>query len=1477
MPKTPDADQGVIRHALQRGFLQPQQLREAVILQDELATAGRQAPLLHVLASRYLSPEHLAELRRVHADAQREEASAGPWRGETADVPDDLWLSSVERARAAPSEDSERVRSILAELVGSQSTSPEGWGAGLFAGAAEAVEEAGTLGQKLGPYEIRGELARGGMGVVYRAHHPTLGQDVALKVLGAGQLASRKQLARFLVEARAAARLRHPNIVSVHDVGEDQGQHYYVMDLVSGESLDARIDREGPLPPREAATIVAKVARALHYAHGAGVIHRDMKPANVMLTPEGAPLVTDFGLAKELNHDLMLTTAGQTMGSPGFMPPEQVLGEMERVDARSDVYSLGATLFTLLTGQLPVPGKDGFSVMRATVVTRARALRSLVPGLDLDLELICARCLAKDPEERYPDAEALACDLEAHLADRSIEARADDVGDRTRKWMRRNRTLALVAGLLVVGALVSASAATAFHLRSMRESLGRQEALRIRAEEERTLANRRESEARASAEIAQAAEVRAQRATSRALDAREGERALLGRALSEKARRLLAEGKTHSAAALFARSLQLHEHALARTGIAACLPARWRWRWDSPRPIPSHALAFSPEGDLLAVGTGLSVEVYDLEARRVVRSLPGHHRRVTALAFGPEGRRLASVSRDGAAWIWTLDRDSRSRSYHHSGHLLAVAWDAAGERIAVGGAKGRVVLLSPTGVVQGQLSAHAGPVRGVAFNAAGLLASGGEEGVRLWRGSQQVGALGAGTPVRGLVRTSRGLAALTEEGVQLYEGDALAGERAVNGGTALAARGEALAVLSPQGLTLFDAAGAASQVELEEPAQALALAGSPPRVAVGRVEGFELRDATSGARVARTGGHEQPLTAAVVDEARQRLIVGDRGGAIRFWGLRDGKPLGELAGGHAQGVRALALSGSLLFSLGGDGQLRVWSLDGDRPVGARPLAGGEARAVSAAGDGRVALAVGRSVLVLEREGPGLRRSATLELPAEVQALAWSQGGRWIACAHGDAIELWDPKRGVRRTLRGHKGFVADLCFDPQGELLSVGHDRTLRVWSAELKSRVLARHTSQPVSLALSADGRCVATGTQDAAQVWDRAGRALARFHHPDPVSEVAFAQDGALFTCGGDWRIRVWEPRPGATRTYARRGSLLVVDREGQRVLGGGAGSATWLAPLDDLARPRELDSEPAVYARRVDEGWVTCSGAGRVRFWGSDGSARREVQLSGVQRVQALAVDPAGKRALAWGSRVEERPDDPGVYVMVEGKRVLRYLRRQVVEQFELEGGQRVGQPGLAMPIAAVTFLPTGGVGLWGSAGGRVQLYDLVGAKPLGQLERHEGKHAQVAAIAFSSGGALVATGGSDRSIRLWDLSERRQLAVLWGHRGLVQTLAFSPDGRLLASGGEDRTVHIWDVERREELVVLGGHAAQTARVEFASPTQVLSSDARGTLTLWDLEALGLLATPDEVVERVWRETGYRCLDMSARRVSNVLWSE
>ena len=258
-----------------------------------------------------------------------------------------------------------------------------------------------------GDYELLHEIARGGMGVVYRARQMSLNRPVALKMILAGQLASDTEVRRFYTEAEAAANLDHPGIVPIYEVGQHEGQHFFSMGFVEGQSLAQRL-ADGPLPSREAAALMVKVAEAIEYAHQHGVIHRDLKPANILLDKNGNPRVTDFGLAKKVEGDSGLTGSGQIMGTPSYMPPEQAGGQRGEVGPAADVYALGATLYALVTGRPPFQAATAMDTVIQVVSDEPVPPRRLNASIPRDLETICLKCLQKEPGKRYASAADLA-------------------------------------------------------------------------------------------------------------------------------------------------------------------------------------------------------------------------------------------------------------------------------------------------------------------------------------------------------------------------------------------------------------------------------------------------------------------------------------------------------------------------------------------------------------------------------------------------------------------------------------------------------------------------------------------------------------------------------------------------------------------------------------------------------------------------------------------------------------------------------------------------------------------------------------------------------------------------------------------------------------------------------------------------------------------------------------------------------------
>ena len=310
------------------------------------------------------------------------------------------------------------------------------------AGGAEIPEE-------LGDYELLEEIGRGGQGLVYRARQKSLNRMVALKVIGLGRWATNAHIKRFRLEAEAAASLDHPCIVPIHEIGESDGSCYFSMQLVEGRRLDEVIKRE-PMPNRRAAELIVKLARTISYAHQRGILHRDIKPGNILIDADGEPHLTDFGLARLIERESTITgTMMEGLGTPSYMAPEQAAGDAAQLTSATDVYGLGAVFYHLLTGHAPFVGGTTYETVRLVLETEPRQPRLWNPKIDRDLATICLKCIEKDPKRRYSSALALAEDLGRWLKHEPIQARRAGVWVRGRKWVQRQPALAAVIALSV--------------------------------------------------------------------------------------------------------------------------------------------------------------------------------------------------------------------------------------------------------------------------------------------------------------------------------------------------------------------------------------------------------------------------------------------------------------------------------------------------------------------------------------------------------------------------------------------------------------------------------------------------------------------------------------------------------------------------------------------------------------------------------------------------------------------------------------------------------------------------------------------------------------------------------------------------------------------------------------------------------------------------------------------------------------------
>ena len=528
--------------------------------------------------------------------------------------------------------------------------------------------------REFGDYILYEQIAAGGMGVVYRAHHKKLDRDVALKMIRDRNLASDESVKRFMGEARAVARLHHPAIVPVHDVGELDGQHYIAMQFIEGRSL-ADILAQGPQRSADAASILRRCAHAIQTAHEAGVVHRDIKPSNILIDQAGQPWVTDFGLAKIVGSDSNLTALDQVVGSPSYMAPEQAHGKASEATQTLDVYGLGAMFYHQLTGHPPFEGSTFLETLELLKGHDILPPRRLNPHIDRDLETICLKCLRRDPLHRYSSAKAIADDVRRWESNEPILARRAGVIERLLRWSQRNpwRMFACVlAAVVILGGFVSASYFQRLREASRVSSLERQAATTLaKAESEK-------------------------RATLERLAATNQYFAIINKVrndldnveVGQKSRSLELIEK---AAQLVPAEDQLPQlRSLAAAVLSRIDVQNERMITGQYRPF---CLAFSPDGRNIAIGTyetdgACRVLICDVEQASIIRLLECPSTKdvgndlISRVVFSGDGTKIAAASRYGMIHTWDTQEFHRVSRQCHDGFLRDIAFSRDGEVLA---------------------------------------------------------------------------------------------------------------------------------------------------------------------------------------------------------------------------------------------------------------------------------------------------------------------------------------------------------------------------------------------------------------------------------------------------------------------------------------------------------------------------------------------------------------------------------------------------------------------------------------------------------------------------------------------------------------------------------------------------------------------------------------------------------------------------
>lgn len=999
-----------------------------------------------------------------------------------------------------------------------------------------------------GTYELLDEIGRGGMGVIYRARQPGLERVIALKMLLAGEFAAADARMRLLREARAVAKLSHPNIVSIHEVGEHDGRAYFAMEYVPGRSL-AEILQAGSVSIARIAELVLKLAHAVHYAHGQGILHRDLKPANVLLDERGEPKLTDFGLTK--------TTADQTQtmvsaGSPHYMAPEQASRERGPTGVHTDVFGIGAILYFLLTGRPPFNGELLGETLRAVLEQEPEPPRSLRRDTPPDLETICLKCLRKAPAERYATAADVADDLERFLRLEPIQARRIGAVGRFVRWSRRNPAL---AGLMLTA--LAAFVAVTFQWRRAiaGEYVARQNAYAAQM----LLAQQRYESFNVGGALDLLDELRPGQGGSVFPGFEWG---FLYR-LCHQERRIIPVERRDVHVLAFSPSGKYLAAAMSEYGhvgtvlqlfdpqsgqkitnftagerrfafspdekfIATAQGAAVRIRefpkgtvlqTISASTAPVTALAISPDSRLLAFGgADRELHLWDLTQNKLMHSLPANtNRGVFSIAWNPSGSVVACGGDDGVAFVFDA---SSGRERHvlrgHSEFIYSLAFSPDDQLLATSSGDNRIILWDPaTGQATGELKGHSSTIYSIAFSPDGrkLASAGWDNTVRLWDLEKKIEA-----------RIFRGTRSFAYSVAFSPDGKILA-----SGG-------------HDRSIRLWDAEGSPTHLEFDSPGSTMLYAelsrngkwlvtrdGGDGKTDVGR-----LWDVGNGRELRAWQAVQRHLVYFVPSD--DRLLLHSSENAVALYQPGETNSLDVLPfPPNSYICTSFSPDGQRVATSDAKGEARLYRNPPETPlltVSIPRLKSGGDVTVQFCPNSRWFVATGSDKRIHIWDALSGKEHISVSRPGVRQRpLVISPDSKLISAIDEDGYNLWEVESGKRRF--SGSGIASIECadrFSPDSKSILVGHGDTfyLRDTRDGTIRFALRGHHGSALASAFSPDGRRIATaGNDHQIKIWDAAnGRELLSIvGHKSSVFHVAFSADGRrLISCGRDGTTKIW-----------------------------------------------------------------------------------------------------------------------------------------------------------------------------------------------------------------------------------------------------------------------------------------------------------------------------------------------------------------
>ena len=976
-----------------------------------------------------------------------------------------------------------------------------------------------TEGAMIGHYQVKRLIGAGGMGRVYEAQQENPRRTVAIKLMGKG-VASASALRRFEFEAQVLAHLKHPGIAQIYEAGSFDdgtgGLPWFAMEYISNAKPITEYARDAKLGTRERMRLFKQACEAVAHGHQRGVIHRDLKPTNILVDGAGQVKVIDFGVARTTDSDMVVNTlqtdVGQLVGTVQYMSPEQFDADPHDLDIRSDVYALGVVMYELLSGRLPYDLRKKAIHEAARVVREEDPARlsTITPTLRGDLEVIVAKAMAKERGQRYASASALSDDIGRYLDQEPITARAPGVLETMRRFGKRHRVVS--AAILAAFAVLSISVVvvSVLYLNLQRKS-----------------------------------EEIAQKNDSLAFE----------QTLAENARREAEAARTHSDEAL--RSLQSETYVSA---IRRATSAMSSGRTD----IVSQEMGSIDALKLPDVTRRFEWRLLHAATHPELAVIDTHGGTTQAVACSPDARTIATAGDDGIVRLWNADTGSPLAELKgHASRVNALIFSPDGSLLASAGDDATVRLWDPrtsTGVLLGELKGHGAPVRAVAFAPDGrTLATGSaDRSVKIWDAASHActrSLQGHGKAVRALAFASDGatLASASSDGTV----------RVWNLATATTLRtleehpGEITCLaLSPDGRTLADgfADGTLQWWNLADGTRlgdttldaaltglAFAPARGTPLLLAATTKGVSRIDPVKHALLAAPTGERVPASAIAFLPDGTRYATGGVDGTLRVWDATasDANERITALKGPAQAVSFAPGTTHVLATNGEQGAVQLWNTDGPRALATLAHAGERVQCVDFTPNGRLLVtgAADGALLLWNAEAGTLQ--ATLQASgASIDTVAISPDGRTIASAGPDRIvRLWDLDTGkVFAQLTGHAGNVRSLAFTPNGALLASGsEDGAIRLWDTATRAMTASMpgHAGAVRSLAFSPDGTTLASASQDrSVRLWNVANRALTTTMqgHESDVTAVAFDPAGKTVASGSkDGTVRLWDTASG------------------------------------------------------------------------------------------------------------------------------------------------------------------------------------------------------------------------------------------------------------------------------------------------------------------------------------------------------------